>query len=82
MFRTMKNGNQRIKVYGWGVTRNGWEYYFIDNKHRSDIRDALVIGFENEIGSVSQREIQPYLLSYTSGEGLNDIAPAPEWEWE
>lgn len=82
MFRVMKNGNQRIKVYGWGATRNGWEYYFIDDKHNADIRMALVCGFETEIGSVSQKVIQPYLLTYTAGKGLNDIAPAPDWVWE
>lgn len=82
MFRTMRNGNQKIKVYGWGILKNGWEYYFMDNKHNSDIRMALVCGFETEIGSVSQREIQPYLLSYTHGDGLNSLSPAPEWDWE
>lgn len=82
MFRTMRNGDRKIKVYGWGILKNGWEYYFIDDKHNSDIRCALVCGFEHEIGSVSQREIQPYLLSYIHGKELNDIAPAPDWNWE
>lgn len=82
MFRVMKKGNQKIKVYGWGVTRNGWEYYFIDNKHRSDIRTALVCGFETEIGSVSQKEIEPYLVMYSMGDSLNELAPAPNWKWE
>jgi len=82
MFKVMRKGDQKVKVYGWAILKNGWEYYFLDNKHRSDIRNALVIGFENEIGSVSQREIQPYLLTYAMDNKLNDIAPAPEWEWE
>ena len=81
MFRTMRNGNQKVKVYGWGILKNGWEYYYLDDKHNSDIRTALVMGFENEIGSVSQKEIYPYLLSYVKGESLNDISPVPEWEW-
>ena len=81
MPRIMKNGNQKITVHGHAILRNGWEYYFIDDKHRSDIRDALVIGFENEIGSVSQKEINPYMISYAFGDDLNGIMPAPEWEW-
>ncbi len=82
MSRIMRNGDQRITVHGYAILKNGWEYYFIDNKHRSDIRTALVNGFENEIGSVSVNEIQPHLLKYVYGDDLNGILPAAEWDWE
>lgn len=82
MFRVMKKGDVRVEVYGWSVTKNGWEYYFLDSNHIGDIRKAVVYGYETEMGDVSQREIQPYLLRYAHGKALEDIAPAPDWQWE
>jgi len=78
----MRNGDRKLKVYGWCILKNGWEYYFIDDKHYNDIRDALVMGFETEVGAVSVKEIQPYMLSYIHGKQLNDIQPPPQWVWE
>ena len=70
-----------VKVYSWAVLRNGWEYYFLDNK-KSDIRFAYVCGFENEMGDISMSEIAPYIMSQTiCPNDLNDIAPAPDCEW-
>jgi len=82
MPRIMKNDTQRVTVHGYAILSNGWEYYFLDNKHRNDIRLALVNGFENEIGSVSVKEIQPYMLRYAQGDDLKELMPAPEWDWE
>ena len=70
-----------VKVHGWAITSNGWEYYFLDNK-KSDIRMAYVCGYENEMGSVSIKELQPYIRSITFNDNdLNDIAPAPDCVW-
>lgn len=70
-----------VKVYGWAIAQNGWEYYFLDNKN-GDTRFAYVCGFENEMGDVSIREIRPYLRAITfQANDLNTIAPAPECEW-
>lgn len=80
--RKMKKNDMSVTVYAHAITSNGWEYYLLDGKHRSDIRDALVIGFENEIGSVSMKEIQPYMVSYAYGDSIKDLMPAPEWVWE
>lgn len=70
-----------VKVYGWAMLRNGWEYYFLDDR-RGDIRLALVCGFENEMGDVSMSEIQPHLAAITfSPSALRDIAPAIGCVW-
>ena len=70
-----------VKVYGWAVTANGWEYYFLDNK-KSDYRFAYVCGFENEMGDVAMSEISPYIRSITFDDAdLQRIAPAPDCVW-
>lgn len=70
-----------VTVYSWAVLRNGWEYYFLDNKE-SNIRFAYVCGFENEMGDVDMNEIAPYIMSRTQCHNdLFDIAPAPDCEW-
>ena len=70
-----------MKVYGWAILSNGWEYYFLDNK-KGDIREAYVCGYENERGDVSITELQPYIRAITFKDSdLRDIAPAPDCEW-
>jgi len=70
-----------MKVYGWAITVNGWEYYFVDNK-RGDIREAYVCGDANERGDVSLTELQPYIRAITfNDKDLQDIAPAPDCVW-
>jgi hypothetical protein len=70
-----------FKVHGWGMTRNGWEYYFLDNK-RGDIREAYVCGIENERGDISLSEVKPYLWSLTfKPTDLRNLAPAPDCSW-
>lgn len=70
-----------VKVYGWAIAKNGWEYYFLDNK-KSDIRFAYVCGYENEMGDVSIKELQPYIRSITFNDSdLHDLAPAPGCVW-
>jgi hypothetical protein len=70
-----------VKVYGWAMTVNGWEYYFLDNK-KSDVRFAYICGFENEMGDVSMSEILPYIRSITfKPSDLADLAPVPGCEW-
>lgn len=70
-----------VKVYGWAIARNGWEYYFLDNK-KGDNRFAFVCGYENEMGDVSLSEIRPFLKSITfEPNDLMDIAPAYGCVW-
>jgi hypothetical protein len=69
-----------VTVYSHGITKNFWEYYFLDSK--PDSRQnmcALVMGFEQEMGDVHVPEVQPYLMTYTKN--MNNIAPAEGWEW-
>ena len=70
-----------VNVYGWAITQNGWEYYFLDNK-KSDVRLAYVCGFENEMGDVSMSEILPFVRSITfKASDLANLAPVPGCEW-
>ncbi len=69
-----------VNVYSHGITKNFWEYYFLDPKPDSRKNMcALVMGFEQEMGDVHLPEVQPYLMSYTKN--VSEIAPAEGWEW-
>lgn len=69
-----------VKVFAHAMTRNGWEYFFLDPKPNSQKNVmALVMGFETEMGDVHIPEIEPHLLSFTKK--LDDIMPAEGWEW-
>lgn len=62
------------------ILKNWWEYYITDRKDLPEgIREALVLGFEDEIGDVSLEEIRPYIQSRTSD--LTEVMPAPGWRW-
>lgn len=80
MFR-MTDGkiSRPFEVHGWAMLSNGWEYYFLDDKRGEDIRFALVVGDETEMGDVSMKEIEPYVEIRT--DDLTDILPPPGWEW-
>jgi hypothetical protein len=70
-----------VNVYGWAMTVNGWEYYFLDNK-KGDIREAYVCGDANEQGDVSLSELRPYIRSITFNDSdLQDLAPAFDCQW-
>lgn len=79
--RVMKNMNgYEVKVLEHIILKNFWEYYVLECEHNTiDIKNCLVLGFENEIGDVSMSEIRPYILSRTAN--LNEVAPAPNWDW-
>lgn len=79
--RTMTNGTTKLKIEGWANLRNGWEYYFIkDRDNTEDIKMALVMGFETEIGSVYLPELKPYIWGKTTN--LQEVMPAIGWRWE
>lgn len=81
MRKMKRNGSDSVvTVHGWAVTRNGWEYYFLE-KPKGDIVFALVMGFENEMGDVSLSEISPHITSAAKGAELLDLGPAEGWEW-
>lgn len=83
MPRIMKQGTTRIKVTEHIILRNFWEYYVTDRpspEGMPDIKEALVLGYEQELGDFSQKEISPYVIARTKL--LADVMPAPGWEWE
>ena len=60
------------------ILKNYWEYYVTDTYVEEGIKEALVMGFEQEIGDFSLEEIEPHILSRTTD--LN-ILPAEGWKW-
>lgn len=74
-----KDSNIIINVVEHIILKNYWEYYITDDSYSNDIKRALVMGFETELGDVSLNEIKPYIISRTTK--LNEIAPAQGWEW-
>lgn len=69
-----------VTVYSHAITRNFWEYFFVDPKPNSQHNMcAVVMGDETEMGDVHIPEIKPYLLSVTRD--LQDVMPCQGWEW-
>jgi hypothetical protein len=85
--RTMKGPLGKLEVYEHLILKNGWEYYLIHDEEyqegqpSDDIVLAFVMGDENELGSISLEELEPYVISRAKGKELYDIAPADGYEW-
>ena len=81
--RQMTKGNLKLDVVEHIILRNMWEYYVLAAEEvesvNSDIQYALVMGFNDEIGTVSMSEIEPHIFSRTSN--LDEIMPADGYEW-
>ncbi len=82
--RKMTKDGLTLNVVEHIILKNMWEYYILatedeDTIPNSDIRYALVMGFEDEIGSVSMSEIEPYIVSRTTN--LNSLFPASGYQW-
>ena len=85
--RRMIKGNLKLDVVEHIILRNMWEYFVLSDEGESglvasepDIVYALVMGFNDEIGTVSLSEIKPYVISRTSR--LDEIMPASGYQWE
>ena len=81
----MTKGNLKLNVVEHIILRNMWEYYVLANEPDThapdtDIVYALVMGFNDEIGTVSMSEIKPHVISRTTD--LSEIMPADGYEWE
>jgi hypothetical protein len=63
------------------ILKNFWEYY-LEQADENGIAFGYVMGFENEWGSVDLNEIKPYIITKTSGVGLNEIMPPEGYYWE
>ena len=80
----MIKGDLKLNVVEHIMTTNMWEYYILANEPDThapdpDIVYALVMGFEDEIGTVSMSEIKPYIMSRTTN--INDLFPATGYQW-
>ena len=82
--RKMVKGNLKLKVVEHIILRNMWEYYVLADEDgdepNSDIKYALVMGFNDEIGTVSMSEIEPHIFSRT--QDLDGLEPASGYTWE
>lgn len=85
--RQMTKGNLKLDVVEHIILRNMWEYYVLSDEGKNqsfpsdpDIKYALVMGFNDEIGTVSMSEIKPHVISRTTD--LSEILPADGYEWE
>ena len=70
-----------INVKSWYILKNGWEYFVTKSPDEDGIGEALVQGFETEIGSFSLEEIKPYIISSANESELHDLAPPDGWVW-
>ena len=82
--RKMVKGNLKLDVVEHIILRNMWEYFVLANEPDThapdpDIVYALVMGFNDEIGTVSMSEIEPHVFSRTSD--LDGILPASGYQW-
>jgi len=80
----MIKGNLKLNVVEHIILKNMWEYYIMANEPDtqapdSDIVYALVMGFNDEIGTVSLSEIKPHILTRTTE--LSTIFPAAGYRW-
>ena len=82
--RKMTKGNLKLKVVEHIILRNMWEYFVLadeaGDEPDSDIKYALVMGFNDEIGTVSMSEIKPHIISRTTD--MNELLPASGYHWE
>lgn len=79
--RVMKNKSSQLNIVKHIITKGFWEYYITDNvfSEDGDIVQAVVMGFETEIGDISLSEIKPYIISQTKQ--LSNTMPATGWRW-
>jgi hypothetical protein len=80
MGRKMEYNGQVVTVYEHIILRNLWEYYILDNNNE-DIRLAIVMGFETEMGDVSMSEIKPFVISRTKVTNKTQIMPVAGGKW-
>lgn len=79
--KKMKSEVGIINVVEHIILRNFWEYYITDETFGDDgdIVQALVMGYETELGDISLDEIKPYIISRTKN--LEEVMPAEGWRW-
>ena len=78
------DGGTELRIEEHIVLKNFWEYYIVwerENERDPDpnIRLALVMGFETELGLVDLEEIKPYIITRTKN--LSNLFPATGYKW-
>jgi hypothetical protein len=80
--RNVEN-NTEINVIRHLILKNFWEVYITDEETNSDdIKFALVMGYETELGDVSLEEYKGHIILSTDVNEETEIAPATGWTWE
>ena len=85
--RTIVKGDQTFNVTELQITKNFWEYFILEDEYEEDrvempgnIKLALVMGIETEIGDVDLEEIAPYVITKTKD--LSEVMPPTGWRWQ
>ena len=72
---------------GWYMLANGWEVYLTEELDDDGYAEALVLGAENEFGSIWFAEHKPYVLQSAFGEKFcsevdaGNLAPPTNGKW-
>ena len=78
---TRSEGGEPFTVHQHIILKNFWEYY-LGETDKDGVAFGYVMGIENEWGSVYLPEIKPYIISKTSGAGLDEIMAPAGYYWE
>jgi len=79
--RTLVKDGIELTIRQHIIVRNLWEYYITTRYPvEDDIQEALVLGYENEIGDISLSEIMPYAITKTTE--ITGVMPASGWDWK
>jgi hypothetical protein len=78
--RKMKHGTDCVEVREHVITKNLWEHYITTRYPESSrIQEAVVVGFEVELGDIDMEEVSPFIITRTKD--LETIMPAIGWDW-
>tara|TARA_B100002019_G_C21272963_1_gene603482 strand:- start:560 stop:832 length:273 start_codon:yes stop_codon:yes gene_type:complete len=75
------NNSFSLEIKRYYMLRNGWEYFVTELPDEDGIGEALVEGFEQEVGGFSLDEIKPHIMMVVEADKLTDLAPANGFVW-
>lgn len=80
--RKMMWYGSEVTVYEHIITQKLWEFFILDNNKDQDVREAIVMGFDTEMGDVSMKEIEPFIITRTVvNEQEPPLMPPPNGKW-
>ena len=80
--RVMVKDDKELKIYAHFIIKNMWEYYVTELPGTNGIGEALVMGYEIELGSYFKEEVAPYVICYTENLRKEEVMPAEGWYWK